>query len=204
MSRRGSIVLASGNRGKLAEFAELLAPYDVELVPLSAFTDERAEETGASFRDNALLKARHAVRLSGLPAIADDSGLEVDALNGAPGVLSARYAGLGATDLENNRKLLGMLADASMRSARFRCVLAYVRDAGTQPLFAEGAWEGSILREQQGTGGFGYDPLFLPQGEVDSAAQLEPDAKNLLSHRGRAARELLRLLLDAGELRERM
>ena len=197
------LVLASNNRGKLAEFAELLAPYAVTVLPLSNFARDGAEETGATFHDNALLKARHASRLAHLPAIADDSGLEVDALGGAPGVFSARYAGPQATDDDNNRKLLAELLRHEGRAARFRCVLAYVRAADAEPIFAEGVWEGSVLTAPRGTRGFGYDPLFLPVGSDVTAAELSADEKNLLSHRGQAARELTRRLLACGELHAR-
>jgi XTP/dITP diphosphohydrolase len=198
---RASIVLASNNRGKLAEFAKLLAPYDVEVLPLSRFAREGADETGTTFRDNALLKARHASRLARLPAIADDSGLEVDALDGAPGVYSARFAGPNASDEDNNRKLLAVLAAENLRTARFRCALAYVRDADAEPIVAEGVWEGSVLNEPRGTRGFGYDPLFLAAGGSLTAAELGADEKNRASHRGQAMQALLRQLLASGELR---
>ena len=203
MTPRASIVLASNNRGKLAEFAALLAPYDVDVLPLSQFAREGAEETGDTFHANALLKARHASRLAGLPAIADDSGLEVDALRGAPGVFSARYAGIGATDADNTRKLLAALHGQEHRAARFRSVLAYVRHADAIPVYAEGVWEGRVLEAPRGNQGFGYDPLFLPADSASTAAELSAADKNLFSHRGQAARELLRELSASGELRKR-
>lgn len=183
------IVLASSNAGKVKEIQALLADKDFEIVPQSALGIGDAEENGASFHENALIKARHAARLSGLPAIADDSGLEVDALNGAPGVYSARYAGSKSSDADNNRKLLSELQDvpASLRTARFRCVIVLLRDADDPaPLVAEGSWEGSILEQGKGNSGFGYDPLFYV-GEKDcSAAELSGEEKNRLSHRGKA------------------
>jgi len=198
-----SVVLASNNRGKLAELTQLLAPWAITVLPQSQFAANGAEETGSTFAENALLKARYAARAANLPAIADDSGLAVDALLGAPGVYSARYAGESATDADNNRKLLAALADTpvQLRTARFHCVLAYVRDADDpQPLIVAGIWEGSILLQPQGDAGFGYDPLFLPLGNDVSAAQLSRDQKNAVSHRGQALRALLNELLARGEL----
>ncbi len=203
MTRALDVVLASNNRGKLAEFALLLAPHRVTLHPQVKFIATGADETGATFRENALLKARHASRASGLPAVADDSGLEVDALSGAPGVYSARFAGEGASDAENNRKLLSELADipAEKRSARFRCVLAYVRNADdAAPLIAESTWEGRILDKPRGASGFGYDPVFLPNGTALSAGELASAAKNAVSHRGLALRALLKLLMTHSEI----
>ena len=193
-----TIVLASNNGGKLREFAQLLAPYSVTLYPQSKFIAVGADETGATFIDNALLKARHASQAAGLPAIADDSGIEVDALAGAPGVYSARFAGEHATDEDNNRKLLTELAGlpAAQRSARFRCALAYVRSAADPaPIVAEGVWEGHVLEQQRGENGFGYDVLFLPDGHMQTAAELSSEAKNKVSHRGQALRALLALLI---------
>ncbi len=194
------VVLATANRGKLAESQQLLAPAGVELLPQSKFGIEPPEETGTTFEANALLKARHAARLSGLPALADDSGLEVDALGGAPGVHSARYAGAQAGDAANVAKLLAALdgiPDAH-RSARFRCVIALVRDADDRaPLIASGCWEGRILEAPRGSGGFGYDPVFLDLASGRSAAELAPEQKNARSHRGQALRELLRQLRAA-------
>ncbi|QFY43671.1 RdgB/HAM1 family non-canonical purine NTP pyrophosphatase [Candidatus Methylospira mobilis] len=192
------IVLASSNAGKVKEIQALLADKNIEIVPQSALGIADVEENGETFHENALIKARHAARLSGLPAIADDSGLEVDALNGAPGVYSARYAGSkSSSDADNNRKLLSELQDipASLRTARFRCVIVLLRDADDPaPLVAEGSWEGSILDQGKGNCGFGYDPLFYV-GERDcSAAELSGEEKNRLSHRGKALFSLLEQL----------
>jgi len=168
--RDREIVLASNNRGKLAELTAQLAPYRVTLHPLARFIQASPDETGTTFRDNALLKARHAAGAARLPAIADDSGLVVDALGGAPGVHSARYAGSNASDAANNQKLLAAMKSVpdDLRSARFCCVLAYVRAADdAEPMFAEACWEGRILDRPRGTQGFGYDPLFLPRERLN-------------------------------------
>jgi XTP/dITP diphosphohydrolase len=193
------VVLASDNAGKLREFERLLGG-DWELLPQGSLGIQGAEETGSSFRENALLKARHAAALSGLPAIADDSGLEVDALGGAPGVHSARYAGPGADDAANNRKLLAALRDVppGRRGARFRCVIAFVRDAADpEPVVVEAAWEGAIALQPRGAGGFGYDPLFIDPASGRCSAELSAADKNDRSHRGQAAR-LLRRRFAAG------
>jgi len=187
------IVLATGNAGKIREFADMLSPLGFEFVPQSAFGIEPPEETGETFEDNALLKARYASARSGLPAMADDSGLEVDALGGAPGVRSARYAGEGAGDLANLKKLLEAMAsvEEAARSARFRCVIALVRGADDQaPTLGRGVWEGIILRSPRGGGGFGYDPVFAPRGESRSVAELAAAEKHAQSHRGAALRDL--------------
>lgn len=187
------VVLATGNAGKIREFTDLLGPLGVEFVPQASFGIEPPEETGATFEDNAVLKARYAAGRSGLPAMADDSGLEVDALGGAPGVRSARYAGEGAGDLANLQKLLEAMRDipSGARSARFRCVIALVRDAeDPAPLIGRGQWEGHILDAPRGRGGFGYDPVFAPLGSLRSVAELEPAEKHALSHRGAALRDL--------------
>jgi XTP/dITP diphosphohydrolase len=187
------IVLASGNKGKLREFSQVLAPLAVEVVPQSDFSVSDAEETGLSFIENAILKARHACRSTGLPALADDSGLEVDALNGAPGIYSARFAGPGATDAENNSRLLHQLRDVpdAQRSARFRCVLAFMRHAeDPTPLISIGTWEGHILHAPRGDQGFGYDPLFLLPELGLSSAELPREQKNSLSHRAQAVARL--------------
>jgi len=192
MTRR--IVLASDNAGKIREIQALLAGLDMEILPQSAFVTEGAEETGLSFVENAILKARHAAQASGLPAIADDSGLEVDALGGAPGVFSARYAGEGAGDAANNEKLLRELegVEDGARAARFRCVMVYLRHAADpSPVIGEGVWEGRILRTPRGGGGFGYDPLFWVPGHGCASAELPPEEKNRLSHRGIALRTLV-------------
>jgi len=191
------VVLATANAGKQREFAALLAPRGIELVLQSMLGIEPADETGATFTDNALLKARHAAAASGLPALADDSGLEVDALAGRPGVYSARYGGPGATDEQNNALLLTELAAVpdAQRTARYRCVLALVHGAqDPAPLLAEGSWEGRIAHERAGSGGFGYDPYFIPTGYTCTAAQLTAAEKNALSHRGHALRALIALL----------
>lgn len=190
------VVLASGNAGKLREFADMLADAGIELVPQSDFAVTPPPETAVTFIENALIKARHAARETGLAAIADDSGLEVDALDGAPGVHSARYAGAHGDDRENNARLLGELdgVPAEQRTARYRAVLVYLREADDPaPIVAEGSWEGRIATAPRGEGGFGYDPLFeMPDGRT--AAQLPAEEKNLLSHRGKALSELRRRL----------
>ncbi|MDX9739724.1 MAG: RdgB/HAM1 family non-canonical purine NTP pyrophosphatase [Gammaproteobacteria bacterium] len=191
------IVLASGNQGKLREFAELLAGTGIAICSQSEFGVPEAEENGLTFVENAIIKARNAARHTGLPALADDSGLEVDALNGAPGIHSARYAGPGGDSGPNVRKLLDALAGVpeDERSARFRCVIVLLRHAADPtPLICQGTWEGSILTEPRGSGGFGYDPVFLVPGHGRSAAELAPETKNRLSHRGQALAALLRAL----------
>ncbi|RTE67180.1 RdgB/HAM1 family non-canonical purine NTP pyrophosphatase [Amphritea opalescens] len=195
MSRQ--IVLASGNQGKLKEFNMVLADLGVEVLPQSQFNVPDADETGLSFVENAIIKARHACQLTGLPALADDSGLEVDALNGAPGIYSARFAGPDATDADNNQKLLDMLAGTSPeeRSARFRCLLVFMRHAADPtPLICQGSWEGKILPLPQGDHGFGYDPLFLVPGLDIASAQLPAEQKNKISHRGQAVQQLLKMI----------
>lgn len=187
------IILASSNAGKLAEFNRLFADAGIEVLPQSAFDIPDAEETGLSFVENALLKARHASRLAGLPALADDSGLCVQALNGAPGLYSARYAGTHGDAAANNRRLLAELDAERDRSAFFICLLVLVRHPeDPAPLIAEGRWQGRILSKAEGLQGFGYDPLFLPDGQTCSAAALAPEVKNQLSHRGQALRLLRR------------
>jgi XTP/dITP diphosphohydrolase len=190
------IVLASNNKGKLRELGELLADQDIQVMAQGAFNIPEAVEDGLSFVENAIKKARNAAAHSGLPAIADDSGLEVDALNGAPGIYSARYAG-DAGDAANNAKLLEALKDVpeEQRSARFQCVMVYMRHAeDPTPLICQGTWEGRILTEPRGDNGFGYDPLFFVAGENASAAELSADVKNGQSHRGQALRALLQAL----------
>ena len=185
------IVAATGNAGKLAELRALLAPREV--VAQAELGVGEAEETGATFAENALLKARNACACTGLAAIADDSGLEVDALRGAPGVYSARYAGEGASGADNIRKLLRELEGVAppMRTARFRCALVYLRGADDEsPLAGEGAWEGRIAEAPRGDGGFGYDPVFFLEEYGMTAAQLGAELKNRLSHRARALCQL--------------
>lgn len=192
------IVLASGNRKKLQELQQLLADKDVEFIPQTEFAVPDAVEDGNSFVENALIKARHASRLTGLPALADDSGLEVDALDGAPGIHSARFANpqgnSNSPDADNNALLLHKLAQlpAKARTARFRCALVLVRFADDPlPLVCEGSWEGEILAQPHGHNGFGYDPLFFVPSHGCSSAELPPEEKNRLSHRGQALRQLL-------------
>jgi XTP/dITP diphosphohydrolase len=183
------IVLASGNAGKVVELEQLLAGSGVQLVPQTALGVSDADETGLTFVENALIKARHAARITGLPALADDSGICVDALGGAPGLYAARYAGKHGDNAANNAKLLHELAGVPMekRSAYFIAVLVVLRHADDPaPLIAEGRWHGRILEAPRGTGGFGYDPLFLPAGHDLGAAELDPALKNRLSHRGQA------------------
>jgi XTP/dITP diphosphohydrolase len=202
MSGRGGglpprLVLATGNPGKLRELREIFAPWRVDVRPLSEFTSGAAEETGASFVENAILKARYAAAAAGLPAIADDSGLEVDALGGAPGIYSARYAGPAADDAANNARLLRELEavpDAA-RSARYRCAIVYLRGPlDAAPVICEASWEGRIARLPRGEGGFGYDPLFVVGDGAATAAELDPLQKNRVSHRGQALRALLAAL----------
>lgn len=191
------IVLASNNAGKIREIQALLAGLALEILPQSQFIQAEAEETGSTFLENALIKARFAASHSGLAAIADDSGLEIDALGGAPGVYSARFAGVGASDAANNAKVLRELAGVSdeQRSARFRCVMVYVQSADDPaPLVAEGVWEGRILQELRGDNGFGYDPLFFVESHGCSSAELPAAVKNQISHRGQALRQLAALL----------
>ena len=187
------VVLATHNAGKLREFRSLLAPLGIELKSLDEFVSAAPEETGRTFIENAILKARNACAVSGLPAIADDSGLEVDALRGAPGIFSARYAGSGATDEANVTKLLDELTAVadSARTARYRCVLAFLRwENDPAPLICEATWEGRVGRQRRGAGGFGYDPVFvLDDGRT--VAQLPPEEKNRLSHRGKALQKLV-------------
>lgn len=185
------LVLASNNPGKLREFAALFAPYHIEVLPQSAFDVPEAEEPHVTFVENALAKARHTSRLTGLPAMADDSGLCVEALGGAPGVYSARYAGEPKSDERNNDKLLADLADETDRRAHYCCVLVLVRHPDDpQPVIAEGEWHGEILRERRGAGGFGYDPLFFVPSLNCSSAELAPGVKNAISHRYLAFRRL--------------
>lgn len=189
------LVLASNNAGKAREFAALLEPLGIEVLAQSAFGVSEAEEPFPGFIENAIVKARHAACHTGLPALADDSGLCVDALDGAPGVRSARYAGEPKSDTRNIEKLLTELSADSDRTARFVCVLALVRSADDpQPLIAEGEWHGSILTAPRGENGFGYDPVFWLDDLQQSAAELDPPLKNMLSHRGTACRHLIERL----------
>jgi XTP/dITP diphosphohydrolase len=195
------ILLASNNPGKVREIQAILADHDMEIIPQSVFDIPEAAETGMTFIENAILKARHATKLSGLPAIADDSGLEVDVLAGAPGVYSARYAGEGATDADNNAKLLRELQGVpdEWRTARFRCVMVFLRhERDPSPIIGQGVWEGIILRAVRGEGGFGYDPLFQVPEQGGTSAELSAAEKNRLSHRGKALRELAARLAESG------
>lgn len=190
-------VLASRNGHKLAELQALLEPLGWRLRSIAEFGGESPEEPAPTFVENALIKARDAARRAGLPALADDSGLEVDALRGAPGVRSARFAGEAATDADNNAKLLRELAPVpdGQRGAQYVCVLAFLRHADDPvPLLAQGEWRGTIRREAAGAHGFGYDPLFEVPGQGRTAAELGPALKNRLSHRARAAARLIALL----------
>lgn len=192
----GKIVLASSNAGKLREIARILGDLDIEVLPQSDFGVSDADETGTTFVENALIKARHAMEATGLPAIADDSGIVVDALDGRPGVYSARYAGPDATDADNNALLLKELEGVprTERGAAFHCVACFVRPGDEGSIVAEGEWRGSILSEPRGKGGFGYDPLFFVPELGCSSAELSPEEKNRRSHRGKALRELARKL----------
>ena len=186
------LILASNNAGKLKEFAQLLAPIGFDLHPQGEFDVPEAEEPFATFVENALAKARHAARLTGLPALADDSGVCVNALGGAPGVYSARFAGEPKSDARNNAKLVADLAAHADKSAYYYCVLVYVRHADDpQPVIADGAWHGEIVDTPRGAGGFGYDPHFLLPSLGKTAAELDAQAKNAVSHRGQALRALV-------------
>ena len=193
------IVLASGNVGKIAEFNQFFNGLKVELIPQSEFDIQSAAETGTTFVENAIIKARHAAKLSGLPAIADDSGLAVDALDGAPGVLSARYAGADATDQMRYEKLLEDMKDipADERSASFHSVIVLMEDEfDPAPLVCHGIWPGYILTEPRGQGGFGYDPVFYVPSHDCASAELAPDVKNQISHRGIAMQDLVDILKE--------
>lgn len=197
---RERIVLASNNAGKVREFNQLLTDTDIEVIPQSEFSVTEIEETGLTFVENALLKARNAAAHTGLPAVADDSGLEVDALQGAPGIYSARYAGAGASDQDNVQKLLDALKNVpeKKRSARFQCLMVYMRHArDPTPRIFQGSWEGQILYETRGDNGFGYDPVFYVPGQRCSSAQLSPEVKNSLSHRGQALKQLVQSLITS-------
>ncbi|HKJ94489.1 MAG TPA: RdgB/HAM1 family non-canonical purine NTP pyrophosphatase [Gammaproteobacteria bacterium] len=194
------VVFASGNAGKVREVAEMLRGLDIDLVPQSDYVVPSVEETGLTFVENALIKARNACEHSGRPAIADDSGLAVDGLDGEPGIYSARYAGEPSDDAANNRRLLEELCDVPEAgwTARFHCVLVYLRHAADPvPLICHGAWEGRVVETPRGSNGFGYDPLFLDPKLDRTAAELEPEVKNRVSHRAKALKALI------GQLRDR-
>ena len=191
------VVLASSNKGKLKELQQVLQQKNIELLPQSEFGVSDAEETGLSFVENAIIKARHACEMTGLPSVADDSGIEVDALNGKPGIYSARYSGITGegADEANNRKLLEALKDfnESERTARFRCLIVYLRNANDPvPLICQGTWEGRILTNTCGTNGFGYDPLFYVPTHQCSSAELPREVKDAISHRGQALQKLIK------------
>ncbi|WP_025565440.1 XTP/dITP diphosphatase [Psychromonas sp. SP041] len=192
-------VLATGNQGKVKEMSELLNSFSIEVLPQSQFNVPDVPETGTTFVENAIIKARHASKLTGLPAIADDSGLEVDFLNGQPGIYSARYAGETATDQDNIDKLLNKLEgiNPEQRKARFQCVLVYLRHAlDPTPIICQGTWEGSITESVEGKNGFGYDPVFWIESEQSTSAQLDKQRKSELSHRGKALTQLVNLLKE--------
>ena len=197
MTAAQTIVIASGNQGKLREFHAILSKYNWQVRPQSDFNVSEAAEVGLTFVENAILKARNAAQQTGLPAVADDSGIEVDALHGRPGIYSARYAGEPANDGLNNQQLLHELAGvpAAARTARYQCVIAYLRHAeDPTPMLCQGTWQGEILTEPTGENGFGYDPLFWVPEHQCSAAELEPGLKNAISHRGQALTRLAEVL----------
>lgn len=191
------IILASGNQGKIQELDSLLAKLAINIVPQSEFNVPEADEIGLSFVENAIIKARNATALTGLPAIADDSGLEVDFLKGAPGIYSSRYSGPTASSQTNVDKLLAALSNVpdAERTARFQCLLVFMRhETDPTPLICQGTWEGRILHQRQGVGGFGYDPVFFVPTHDCAAAELESDVKNRISHRGQALQKLVKML----------
>lgn len=189
------LVIATGNAGKLREIRQLLSPLALEVLPQSDFAVPEAEEPHCTFIENALVKARHASLHTGLPALADDSGICVDALQGAPGVLSARYAGEPRSDTRNNERLLAALAGQAHRHAHYYCVMVLVRHPeDPQPMIAEGIWQGEILNAPRGEGGFGYDPIFLDAKTDKTGAELPLEIKNRISHRGQALSKLLHML----------
>jgi XTP/dITP diphosphohydrolase len=194
------VVLASNNPGKLREFSTLLATVDFEVLPQAQFNVPEAEEPHFTFVENAIAKARHAAKLTGLPALADDSGICVDALGGAPGVFSARYAGEPKSDQRNNEKLIATLASQPNRRAHYYCILVFVRHADDpQPIIAEGEWHGEIIYTPRGQAGFGYDPYFWSPDSGCTAAELPAGKKNEISHRGKALRELMGKLAGRGD-----
>ena len=201
----GRLVLASGNEGKLREFRRLLAPLRIDVVPQAELRIAEADEPHVTFVENALAKARHASAHAKLPALADDSGVCVAALGGAPGVQSARYAGDPRSDVRNNAKLVAALAGVADRRAHYYCVLVLVRHAeDPEPIIAEGAWHGTIVDVPRGGGGFGYDPHFEDLASGLTGAELPLERKNALSHRGKAMRELVARLFERGMIRERV
>lgn len=192
------LVIASSNPGKLREISRILAPLGFEAVPQSVYDVPEAEEPFGTFVENCITKARHAAQLTGLPALADDSGICVDALGGAPGVYSARYAGEPKSDQRNNEKLIAALAGQTNRRAHYYCVIVYLRHAeDPQPIIAEGSWHGEIIDTPRGNDGFGYDPYFLLPESGKTGAELAPDEKNAISHRGKALLQLVDKLRSA-------
>lgn len=194
------IVLASGNRKKVAELTQLLAQFQLQVIPQTDLNVEDVPETGTTFVENAIIKARHAAEVTGLPAIADDSGIEVDYLDGQPGIYSARFSGKHGDDQANNDLLLEKLqgVPSEERSARYQCVLVFMKHAkDPTPLICQGSWEGNIMTEEVGDGGFGYDPLFWCEEHQSSAAQLQPEQKAAISHRGKALNELMLKLRES-------
>lgn len=192
-----TIILASGNQGKLREISKMLAGSRLKVLPQSAFNLETPEETGLTFVENAILKARYVCDQTGMPAIADDSGIEVDALHGEPGIYSARYAGENASDEQNLQKLLIKMKDIpdDARQCRFHCLIVFLQHAkDPTPLICHGVWEGHLLRAPRGVNGFGYDPIFYVPDQACSSAQLSPEVKNCISHRGQALAQLIKVL----------
>ena len=197
MDTMEQLVLASSNEGKIREIRAILAPLGIEVIPQSHYGVPEAEEPHDTFIENALAKARHAAAATGLPALADDSGICVDALGGAPGVYSARWAGEPKSDERNNDRLLQLLASHESRKAHYYCVIVLLRHPDDpQPLIAEGEWRGEVLREQRGSGGFGYDPLFLDPAVGQTGAELPMEHKNRISHRGKALSALVEKLKE--------
>ncbi len=189
------IILASGNKGKLREFKQMLEPLGYEVHPQAEFNVTEADEPFSTFVENALAKARHVSRQTGLPAMADDSGICVNALGGKPGVLSARYAGDPKSDDRNNQKLIADLAEFEDKTANYYCVLVYVRSADDpQPIIADGTWSGVIIDEPRGGNGFGYDPYFFIPDYGKTAAEMAPEEKNAISHRGKALKKFMEML----------
>ena len=194
ISNRNKIIFASGNAGKVREAGQLLDGLSIDVLPQSEFNVPEVEETGLTFIENAILKARNAAHHTGLPAIADDSGIAVDVLQGRPGIYSARFAGVGASDEENLNKLVSLVKSfpEQERTARFICSMVYLgHEEDLTPMIAEGVWEGQLLLEPKGQDGFGYDPIFYVSSEQCTSAELPPEIKNKLSHRGQALRKLL-------------
>jgi len=198
-SNKNKIVFASGNSGKVREVAQLLDGLDIDVLPQSEFDVPEIEETGLTFLENSILKARNAAQHTGLPSIADDSGIAVDVLQGHPGIYSARFAGIGASDEDNLLKLIDMIKPfpEEQRTARFICSMVYLRHKDDPvPVIAQGVWEGQLVTEPKGENGFGYDPVFYVESQQCTSAELPPEIKNKLSHRGQALMQLLDKLND--------